>query len=83
LSKEEFDFMHYGLDRFAIGWFWAMDERGRRYSYNMGNPGTFLSKVYVYKDSDRAYILLANAQTDDADEGMDILYEELRRRYGR
>lgn len=82
LSKEEFHFLHYGLDRFAVGWFWA-EENGQTFSYNIGNPGTFLTKVYVFDQSDRAYILFANSQTADTDRGLDVLYEELKKRYGK
>jgi CubicO group peptidase (beta-lactamase class C family) len=81
LSKQEFEFLHFGTPRFAVGWFWGNDERGRLVSSSVGNPGTFLAKVYVFRNEDRAFIVLANAQTDDADEGLDILYEELKRKY--
>jgi hypothetical protein len=39
--------------------------------------------VYVYRDIDRAIILFANAQTDQADQGLDILHAELMRKYSR
>ena len=81
LSKEEFQFLHYGLPKFAIGWFWATDENNQTFSYNVGNPGTFLTKVFVFKDLDRAFVLFANAQTPEADAGLDVLYEELKRKY--
>jgi CubicO group peptidase (beta-lactamase class C family) len=81
LTKEEFDFLHYGLTQFAVGWFWDKDEKGRRYSWHIGNPGTFFTKVYVFKDCNRAFLLFANAQTDQVDEGMTVLYNELKRRY--
>jgi CubicO group peptidase (beta-lactamase class C family) len=76
LTKQEFEFLHYGLPQFSVGWFWDKDEKGRIFSYSEGNPGTFLAKVYVYKDT--AFILLSNVQTDDAEEGMDVLFGELR-----
>ena len=74
--------MHYGLTKFAVGWFWLKDENGQTFSYNIGNPGTFLSKVYVFKNSDRAFILFSNAQTSKADEGLNVLYNELYEKYG-
>jgi hypothetical protein len=52
------------------------------YSYNTGNPGTFLSKTFVFKDKDVAYILFANSQTDDTETGLNILYTELKKKYG-
>lgn len=81
LSKKEFEFLHFGLHTFAVGWFWEQDENKQVYSYNIGNPGTFLSKVYVYKSKDRAYIMLSNTQTEEADEGLDVLYNELKKTY--
>jgi hypothetical protein len=81
LTKEEFVFLHYGLPKFALGWFWERDEKDQTYSYNIGNPGTFLTKVFVFKDIDRAIVLFANSQTIETDNGLDILYEELRRKY--
>lgn len=81
LSKQDFEFLHYGAATFAIGWFWEKDEKGRLVSYSTGNPGTFLAKVYVLKNENRAFIILSNAQTDEADEGMNLLYTELRNKY--
>jgi len=80
LDKNEFQFLHYGLKQFAIGWFWDLDENNQAYSYNTGNPGTFLSKVYIYPGRDRAYIILTNVQSDLAEEGMDLLADELKSR---
>ncbi|MFT3701114.1 MAG: serine hydrolase [Agriterribacter sp.] len=81
LTKDEFSFLHYGLSRFSIGWFSETDEKNHAYSYNIGNPGTFLTKVFVFKDIDKAFIFFSNAQTDEADAGINILYEELKRKY--
>ncbi|MBI3232648.1 MAG: serine hydrolase, partial [Bacteroidetes bacterium] len=81
LSKEEFHFLHFGLTKFAVGWFWERDENGQTYSYNIGNPGTFLTKVFVFKDVDRAIILFTNSQTAETDQGLDIVYAELKEKY--
>lgn len=81
LTENEFNFLHYGLTKFALGWFWLKDENNQIYSFNIGNPGTFLSKVYVFKETDRAFILFANSQTEKTDIGLTILYEELKRKY--
>ena len=55
--------------------------KGRLVSSSTGNPGTFLAKVYIVADADKAFIILANAQTNDADAGMNALYNELRKKY--
>ncbi len=81
LSKQQFEYLHFGLAKFAVGWFWEPDEHQQLYSYNEGNPGTFLTKVYVYPGSDRAYVVFANVQTDKADDALDVLVEELKKKY--
>jgi hypothetical protein len=81
LSKEEFDFLHFGRETFSVGWFSEKDERDGIYSYNIGNPGTFLTKVFVFKEKDRAYILFANIQSDNTDKGLNILFEALKQKY--
>ncbi len=83
LSQAEFEFLHYGLDRFSIGWFCQTDTDSSEYSYNIGNPGTFLTKVFVFKESDIAIILFSNAQTKEADKGLDTLFNELHLKYCR
>ncbi len=81
LSKQEFNFLHFGLNRFAVGWFNSVDENGRRYSYNTGNPGTFLTRVYVFPDSDKALILFCNVQSPEAEAAFEILYQQFRQNY--
>jgi CubicO group peptidase (beta-lactamase class C family) len=81
LNKQEFEFLHYGRPGFAVGWFWEQDAGRRMVSSSSGNPGTFLASVYVFRDEDKAFILLSNAQTDNTSAGLTNLYEELRRRY--
>ncbi|MCW3124304.1 MAG: beta-lactamase [Flavipsychrobacter sp.] len=81
LTAEEFNFIHFGLPRFSVGWFADKDEHGHTYSYNIGNPGSFLTSVYVYKDIDLAFILFANIQSEQSEEGLSVLYEQMKRTY--
>jgi len=83
MSKDEFNFLHFGFTKFSVGWFSSIDQNNQAFSYNIGNPGTFLSKVYVFKNFDKAFILFANAQTIDADTGLNILFNELKRKYNK
>lgn len=70
-----------GLPRFAFGWQVYTDEQTHlKYSYHKGNPGTFLSQVYISKDTDRAYVFFTNVQSDEAEEGLSVLFEELKRK---
>lgn len=81
-TKEEFEFLHFGFPRFSVGWFWLTDENNGKFSYNIGNPGTFLSKVYVFPETNKAFIFFVNAQTDEADAGINELFEMLIIKYG-
>ncbi len=81
LTMDEFHFLHFGLFKFSVGWFAGMDEAGHNFSYNIGNPGTFLSKVFIYPYNNIAIILLSNAQSDEVDAGMEVLMTDLKRDY--
>lgn len=82
LSKKEFEMMHYGLPSFSYGWLLFEDEKTHlKYSFHRGNPGTFLSQVYVCSQSDRAFIFFTNVQSPEAERGLSILFEKLRELY--
>lgn len=81
LSKDEFHFLHFGLYKFSVGWFASVDDNGHKFSYNIGNPGTFLSKVFIYPFNNKAIILLSNAQSDEVDAGMELIMTDLKRDY--
>jgi len=81
LSAAEAEDLLFGRERFALGWWRNTDASGGRVAEHVGNPGTFLSKVYLHVDAGRAYILFANVQSDEAAEGMRVLYERLVARY--
>jgi CubicO group peptidase (beta-lactamase class C family) len=82
-TKEEFEYMHYGLPEFSMGWRWYVDSTTNlRYSYHEGNPGTFLTKTFICNDTGKAFIIFANVQSEEAQRGMIILLDELKRKYG-
>ena len=84
LTAQEFEYMHYGLPEFSFGWFWNVDDRSKlKYSFHEGNPGSFLTKAFICKDTNKAFIIFANVQSDEADNGLIILLDELKRKYGR
>ena len=82
LSKEDFKYLHYGLPTFAVGWFWEKYKFNQIYSYNIGDPGTFLTIVYVFKDSDKAIILFSNSQSGNTEKGLIVLFKKLKKMYG-
>jgi CubicO group peptidase (beta-lactamase class C family) len=81
-TAEEFNTMHFGLPEFSYGWESYIDEKSKlKYSFHEGNPGTFLTKAYICKDTNRAFILFANVQSDEADKGLIVLLEALKMKY--
>jgi CubicO group peptidase (beta-lactamase class C family) len=82
LTKEEFHFLHFGLSGVSVGWFSDVTAKGAQYSYNIGNPGSFLTMVYIHPKEDLAFIFFTNVQTEKAEEGLATLYDELKKKYG-
>lgn len=80
LSRQQFEWMHYGLPRFALGWF-NHTEYEKHYSYNTGNPGTFYSYVLICSEANRALLILTNIQSEEAAQGVEQLTARLRQRY--
>ncbi len=83
-TANEFDYMHYGLEKFSFGWQVFVDNKTNlKYSYHKGNPGTFLSQVYICKETNRAYIFFANVQSEQAEVGMKVLFNKLNAQYSK
>jgi CubicO group peptidase (beta-lactamase class C family) len=83
LSAEDFNKIHYGLPEFSFGWESEIKENNKlRYSFHNGNPGTFLTKVYICPAINKAFILFANVQSEEADKGLMFLLEKLQNQYG-
>ncbi len=82
LSENEFNFLHYGLPRFSVGWFCEKDKNNQTFSYNIGDPGTFLSMVYVFKSADKAIILFSNSQSENTEKGLNLVLKKLKKVYG-
>lgn len=53
-----------------------------KYLFHNGNPGTFLTKVYICPSVNKAFILFANVQSEEADKGLVLILEELEKKYG-
>jgi CubicO group peptidase (beta-lactamase class C family) len=81
LSQEEFNFLQYGRPRFAVGWFVNTSDPDHPFTWHVGNPGSFLSKVYVYRQSGIAIIVFTNIQSAAADEGTNLLIDHLSAQY--
>ncbi len=77
LPQETFQFLHFGLPEFAVGWFWEENEAGQRVSRNLGNPGNYVTRVQVNPESNRAYVVFASCMTDAAYAGTEWLMARL------
>jgi CubicO group peptidase (beta-lactamase class C family) len=77
LTKQEFEKMHFGLPGFSFGWLDYEDqETHQKYSFHQGNPGTFLSQVYISSEFNRAYVFFTNVQSDEAKKGLNVLFNK-------
>ncbi|WP_051951385.1 serine hydrolase [Flavobacterium sp. ASV13] len=82
LSAQEFNMIHNGLPEFSFGWSSEINEKsGLKYSFHNGNPGTFLTKVYICPAINKAFIIFANVQSEEADKGLMLLLDELQKQY--
>ncbi|MBS1912914.1 MAG: beta-lactamase family protein [Bacteroidetes bacterium] len=82
LTQPEFEFVHYGRERFSVGWEWYREANGRLISHHTGSAGTFCSQAYILPASDRAYILLTNSAPEAGLDAMDALRKIMMQRYG-
>ncbi|WP_173003211.1 serine hydrolase [Chitinophaga sp. SYP-B3965] len=79
LPAKEFHFLLHGLPTFSIGWFWEKKETGEMVITNTGNPGTFITQVYI--QNNKAFIFFTNCQTKDTYTALDLLFEAAKKRY--
>lgn len=83
LSKKTFDKLLFGLPTFSYGWFNQIDESTRHHiAANEGNAGAFISQVQIIKEIDRAYIILANSATAETSDGITVLLNLIKTKYG-
>ncbi|MFN8283928.1 MAG: serine hydrolase [Chitinophagales bacterium] len=84
LPTKTFEKLLYELPVFSFGWFNNIDSTTNHHiAYNTGNAGAFITKVEIIKEADRAYIIFTNSSTAQTSEGIAILLEELKRKYGK
>lgn len=82
-SAAEFNLMHNGLFEFSYGWYSETNKNsGLEYSFHYGNPGTFLTKVYICKSINKAFIIFCNVQSEEADKGLMLFLDKLQKQYG-
>ena len=82
LSKEEVNYLFFALPRYSFGWFWNTNALNQKYVYNLGNPGSFLTMVYIFPESNKSVVIFSNAQTETTEKGELALLEILLKKYG-
>jgi len=83
VNADDFNKMHFALPEFSFGWESEFNKNSKlQYSFHNGNPGTFLTKVYICPAINKAFILFANVQSEEADKGLMLLLEKLQNKYG-
>ncbi|MBV7531394.1 serine hydrolase [Chitinophaga sp. sic0106] len=76
------NYLLFGYDSFAMGWFWERNANQHKEAHNIGNPGDFLTAVHIIPAVNRGYIVFANCQTDAAAEAVNYLVSVLKKDYG-
>ena len=83
LSSQTFDKLLFGLPIFSFGWFNKLDTvTNYHIAYNEGNAGAFITQVQIIKETGKAYIIFTNSATTKTNEGISILIDWLKTKYG-
>jgi CubicO group peptidase (beta-lactamase class C family) len=75
LKAGTYQFLHYGLKDYAIGWANSVDGKGQKYSLHEGSAGTFTVLTQIVREGKLAVIIFANS--GEAHDGMIALMVEL------
>lgn len=76
LKAETYNYLHYGLDKYAIGWL-NVKEPGKHQTEHAGSAGTFYTYTLINKDKNFAYIVIANSATEKTLQGIFKLLNKL------
>ena len=84
LSPQIFEKLIYGLPIFSFGWFNKLDTiTNYHIAYNEGNAGAFITQVQIIKETGKAIIIFTNSASKETSEGVMILIDRLKTKYGR
>lgn len=82
LKPETYDFLHYGIPNYAIGWGNVHSEK-QQLSEQVGSAGTFYCYALLDKKKKLAYIVICNSGAAKAVEGSLLLRDRMIAEYGR
>ncbi|SRX76022.1 serine hydrolase domain-containing protein [Aequorivita antarctica] len=80
LQSRTYNFLHNGIKNYSLGWFNIM-ENGQNWSTHSGTVGTYYTNVQIDKTNKIAYIIFANAYSEDTVKGVRILMRKLKEEY--
>jgi len=82
--RKTFDKLLFGCSAFSYGWFNYVDEETKHHiAENIGNAGAFTTKVQIIKEANLSYIIFTNSYSEQTTNGINVLLEELKAKYGR
>lgn len=76
LTADTYDYLHFGMKEYSIGWLGSF-ELDSQYSEHSGSAGTFFCYAVVDKHNKRAYVVLINSGTEEAQKGLFELFGKL------
>jgi len=77
LKAETYQFLNFGLPNYSIGWA-NYELKGNKFAEHAGSDGTFFSYTLIDTEFKKAYIILVNSGTLNAQEGVFKLIKELK-----
>ena len=84
LSSQTFEKLLYGLPTFSFGWFNKLDTLTNHHiAYNEGNAGAFITQVQIIEETGKGFIIFTNSATEETKEGLAVLINHLKTKYGR
>ena len=82
LKAETYDFLHYGMRDYSIGWGNVKTEK-RQLSEQVGSAGTFYCYALIDKHKKQGYIVICNSAAAKAVEGALLLRDKMIEAYGK
>lgn len=70
LKRETFEFLHYGVQDYAIGWAWKKDNAGNHLSTHNGSAGTFICHTYIINEKNIGIITWGNSASENIQQGI-------------
>ena len=84
LTSQTFEKLLFSLPTFSFGWFNKLDTvTNYHIAYNEGNAGAFITQVQIIKETGKAFIIFTNSASTETNEGVTILIDQLKSKYGR